>query len=113
MKKILTGLLVIAIAATSLTGCAKSLRYSHDEIKDFPPAVQDRIKNGEVAIGMTKLQVRYAWGGPDLVTVLAPAEGGKERVEWLYKRFQVFRSRIVFTDDKVTEIISSEPGLVR
>jgi len=95
------------------TGCAKSLRYSQEEIKDFPEAVQEHIRNNEIDTGMSKLQVRFSWGGPDAVNVLTPAEDGKERIEWIYKKFSVFKTRLIFTDDKLTQIISSEPGLIR
>ena len=97
----------------SLAACAKSIRYSHDEIKDFQPAIQERIKNNEISVGMTKLQVRYSWGGPDNVIVLKPSEQGKERIEWIYEKLHFFKSRLIFTDDKLTEIISSEPGIVK
>lgn len=111
MKKIL--LLILLILLISQVGCAKSIRYSHNEIKDFQPSVQEHIKNGEIAAGMTKLQVRYSWGGPDTVTVLPPDEGGKERVEWVYKKLHVFKTRLIFIDDKLTEIISTEPGITK
>ncbi len=111
MKKIL--LSVILILSVSLMGCAKSLKYSQEEIKDFPPPIQDHIKNHEITLGMTKLQVRYSWGGSDTINILPPAEGGKERVEWIYKKLEVFKTRLIFTDDKLTEIISNELGIVR
>jgi hypothetical protein len=62
---------------------------------------------------MTRLQVRYSWGDPDNVRVLEPAADGKERVEWIYKRMEVFRTRLIFTGDNLTEIVSSEPGVVK
>jgi hypothetical protein len=97
----------------SLSACAKSLRYSHDEIKDFQPAIQEHIKNSEISVGMTKLQVRYSWGGPDNVIVLQPSAQGKERIEWVYEKLHFFKSRLIFTDDKLTEIISTEPGIAK
>jgi hypothetical protein len=100
-----------AILLISVSACAKSIRYSPDEIKDFPPAVQESIRNNEVIFGMTKLQVRYSWGGPDDIIVLQPTETGKERIEWVYKKMQFFRSRLIFTDDSLTEIISVEPRM--
>jgi hypothetical protein len=95
------------------SGCAKSLRYSQEEIKDFPIGVQERIKNSEIDIGMSKLQVRFSWGGPEIVNVLPPDEGGKERVEWIYKKIHIFKTRLIFTDDKLSQIISTEPGIMR
>lgn len=111
MKKLF--LLFFLIVSVSFTACATTPRYTVDEIKDFPPSVQENIKNGEITPGMTRIQVRYSWGGPDIVTVLAPGEGGKERVEWLYKKKFVFRTRLIFTNDRLTEIISSEPGAIK
>jgi hypothetical protein len=64
-------------------GCAKSIRYSVDEIKDFPPSIQEHIKKGEVALGMTPKEVRYAWGAPDSIRNLEPLDG-KTREEWIY-----------------------------
>lgn len=102
-----------AVLLISLSACAKSIRYSHDEIKDFPPTVREHIKNSEIAVGMTKLQVRYSWGGPANVIVLPPNEQGKERVEWVYEKLHFFKSRLIFTDDKLVEIISTEPGIAK
>ncbi len=91
-------------------GCTKSVRYSQDEIKDYPPAVQDHIKNNEITTGMTKAQVRYSWGGPHSVRILSPGEGGKERVEWAYEKFTFFKTRLIFTDGRLTEVIGNAPG---
>jgi hypothetical protein len=108
MKKILLCITVLSLILAA--GCTKSVRYSQDEIKDFPEAVQDHIKNNEVTTGMTKAQVRYSWGGPHEVNILPPGENGKERVEWIYKKLTFFKTRLIFTDGRVTEIISNEPG---
>jgi len=64
-------------------GCAKSIRYSADEIKDFPPEIQEHVKKGEVMLGMTPQQVRYTWGAPDSIRNLEPLDG-KTREEWIY-----------------------------
>ena len=111
MKKFLLLFSILFIILQA--GCAKSLRYSQEEIKDFPEGVQEHIRKNEIDTGMSKLQVRFAWGGPDAVNVLSPDEDGKERIEWVYKRLSVFKTRLIFTDDKLTQIISSEPGLIR
>ncbi len=111
MKKYI--LISVVVSLISLSACAKSIRYSHDEIKDFTPTMQNHIKNSEIAVGMTKLQVRYSWGGPDDVIVLAPGEQGKERVQWIYKKLHFFKTSLIFTDDKLTEIISTEPGIAK
>jgi len=108
MKKLFIWLVLMSLCM--VYGCSKSVRYSQDEIKDFPPHIQDYIKNSQVAVGMTKQQVRFAWGGPHSVMVLTPSEDGKERVEWVYEKMAYYKSRLIFTDNKLTEIISDKPG---
>lgn len=103
-------LFVVLLFAVS---CAKQMRYTNEEIRDFPPQVQERIKKGEIATGMTYIQVRYAWGAPTLVNILPPNEMGFERVEWIYRKFPGFKTVMRFTDGKLTEIISSEPGIAK
>jgi hypothetical protein len=81
MKK---AILVVSVVLFFLqVGCAKSVRYSADEIKDFPPSIQEHIKKGEVLLGMTPQEVRYAWGAPDSARMLEPLDG-KTREEWIY-----------------------------
>jgi len=104
MKKLF--LWTILMCLTMAIGCTKSVRYSQDEIKDFSPQIQEYIRESRVAVGMTKQQVRLAWGGPHSVVVLAPSEDGKERVEWVYKKMGFYKSHLIFNDDKLAEIIS-------
>ena len=103
--------LCIALISIMLAaGCTKSVRYSQDEINDYPPSVQEHIKNSEVTTGMTKAQVRHSWGGPHAVNILSPSQDGKERVEWVYKKFTVFKARLIFTDGRLSEIIGKASG---
>ncbi len=91
-------------AAMMMGGCASSVRYTPDEIRGFPPKVQDFIMKGEVAAGMPPAAVRYAWGNPDTVNVLAP-ENGKEREEWIYSSNLGFKkTRLLFVEGKVAQI---------
>ena len=99
-----------AVFLAALAGCAPSMRYSDEEIKGFDPKIQEYIKAGEVSTGMTKAQVRYSWGGPDEVVVLQPAADGRERVRWTYRRMAFFKTKLYFTGDVLTEIVSTEPG---
>ncbi len=88
----------------SQIGCVKSIRFTEDEIKDFPANIQDNIRKGEIAIGMTKEQVRYAWGSPDSIRILSPIDG-KLREEWIYSYLGVFNTRILlFLDGKLIYI---------
>ena len=106
-------LLLVFLSLIAAAGCAQSVRYSQDEIKDFPPQVQDYIRNSQVAVGMTRIQVRYSWGGPNAVHVLAPSAEGKERVEWTYQRMKFFKTHLVFTDNILTDIVKNEPGSIQ
>jgi uncharacterized protein YneF (UPF0154 family) len=81
MKKVLFFVLVCLFLLQ--VGCTKSVRYTEEEIKDFPPAVQDNIRKSQVDLGMSQEQVRYAWGSPDSIRFLPPYEG-KAREEWTY-----------------------------
>jgi hypothetical protein len=101
------------LLAGLVASCASALRYSADEIKDYPPEVQEHITKGEISIGMTMQQVRYAWGGPQTVRLLQPADDGKQRVEWVYKTVLYLKTRLIFTGERLTEILSSEPGVVK
>ena len=76
MKKQLLYLISSTVIFWSFSGCATTARYSPEEIKDYPPEVQEHIKNGEVALGMTTLQVRYAWGAPATVNLITWPDDG-------------------------------------
>lgn len=92
-----------------LFGCATTARYSYDEIKDYPPDVQQWIMKGEVAIGMTPQQVRYAWGPPTSIKTLEPMDG-KSREEWVYTTMGILGTRIIlFIDGKVAYISGETP----
>lgn len=90
----------------SLLSCAKSVRYSPDETKDFPPDMQEKIKQGTVEMGMTIQQVRLTWGPPSEINVLQPSEDGRPREEWIYSRFlnTYMERRLLFVDGKLVDI---------
>ena len=97
-----------------LFSCTKATRFSYEEIKDYPPQIQEHIKKGEVVTGMTLQQVRYAWGAPTIVKVLEPTPDGRERVQWEYHRWGgTFKTILRFTDGKLTEIVTTEPGIAK
>ncbi|MEW6571631.1 MAG: hypothetical protein AB1390_10755 [Nitrospirota bacterium] len=81
MRKVL--LMATALVFLLQTGCTKAIRYTEEEIKDFPQNIQEHIRQGEISLGMTPKQVRYAWGSPESIKVLEPYEG-KSREEWIY-----------------------------
>jgi outer membrane protein assembly factor BamE (lipoprotein component of BamABCDE complex) len=81
MRKI-AGVL-FALLCIMAIGCTKSVRYTEGEIKDYPPNIQEQIRKGTIDLGMTRDQVRYAWGAPNSIKILEPFEG-KSREEWMY-----------------------------
>jgi len=81
MKNALFAVLVCLCIAQ--VGCTKSVRYTEDEIKGYQSSIQEQIRKGTIDLGMTKDQIRYAWGSPDFIKLLEPFEG-KSREEWLY-----------------------------
>lgn len=96
MKKVF--LVMVAFAFITVVGCTKAVRYTEDEIKVYPESIQDQIRKGVVDLGMTKDQVRYAWGAPSSIKVLDPYEG-KAREEWIYDEqatMGVFGTKILF-----------------
>ncbi|HET6514161.1 MAG TPA: hypothetical protein VFG09_03305 [Thermodesulfovibrionales bacterium] len=114
MKRASCIAVLVLISLWSSPGCSTAVRYSADEIKDYPPAVREQIEDGSIATGMTFQQVRYAWGSPSEVIPLALTEDGKQREEWVYSRMMgFFKTRLYFTDGKLTEIVSTEPGITK
>lgn len=108
------GFLILSLLAFIIqSGCIESARYSPDEIKGFTPAMQEHIKHGEVVAGMTMQQVRFAWGSPRAINILAPSEDGKYREEWIYSRTGIFKTRLIFIDGKLAYILSNEPGAIK
>jgi hypothetical protein len=98
---------ILLVVVWLLVGCvSSSVRFTHEEIEGYPLDVQEKIIKGEVYIGMTRRQVRYAWGAPDRVRTLDPLNG-KAREEWIYtKLFGVYEEkRLLFLEDILTYII--------
>ncbi|WP_297212460.1 MULTISPECIES: hypothetical protein [Thermodesulfovibrio] len=106
-------ILLSLLTVIFLFGCAsQGVRYTYEEIKNYPPDIQERIAKGEIALGMTKEQVRYAWGPPSSTRILTP-EKGKQREEWIYSSsLGLLKSRLIFIDGKLTYIISNEQRIV-
>lgn len=81
MKKMLFTILVSLLAAQ--LACTQAVRYTEEEIRNYPQNIQDHIRKGEINLGMSKEQVRYAWGSPDSIKFLESFEE-KTREEWIY-----------------------------
>ena len=76
MRKSMSALCILTLALSfSVLGCIDAVRYSPDEIKGFPQAIQENIKRGEIAPGMTQQQIRYSWGSPAEINVLEAFRG--------------------------------------
>ncbi|HYA31208.1 MAG TPA: hypothetical protein VED67_00505 [Thermodesulfovibrionales bacterium] len=104
MKRYLFVVLLSSFALWFLSGCTTAVRYSPEEIKDYPPDIQEEIRQGNVSAGMTTQQVRYAWGAPATVNILAPSQEGKPREEWIYSSSILVTKRLLFVDGKLFDI---------
>ncbi len=105
MKKFV--LLVLILSFLLGVGCTKSVRYTEEEIKAFPPETQENIRKGQVMLGMSPQEVRYAWGSPDSIRLLEPFEG-KQMEEWIYSTLPVYGTRLLlFFDGKLMYIRGS------
>lgn len=104
MARLFCSLLIIAFLF--INGCATSpVRFTSDEIKGFPIDIQEKIIRGEVALGMTTQQVRYAWGSPNAIRTLEPMDG-KQREEWIYTTIGIFENRrLFFVDGKLFYVV--------
>lgn len=112
MFKKIKGAILLLVLILFLANCTTVMRYSYEEIKNFPPEVQEQIIKGDVMTGMTPLQVRYAWGHPNKIEVLVP-ENNKYKEEWIYySNLGILKTRLIFIDHKLTYVISSTGGKV-
>ena len=98
--------LLLAAAAVLVISCVgDGVRYSPYELQALPQDVQEQIKNGEVALGMSQQAVRFSWGAPKAVRIKDEVEGAYTE-EWLYTRMRVIRTTLVFTDGKLSGIVT-------
>jgi hypothetical protein len=99
-------MLLVTLAAMFVISCSgKAVLYSPYELQEFPPKIQQHIKNGEVSLGMSPQAVRYSWGAPKAVRV-RESEDGSYVEEWIYTRLRVFATRLTFVEGKLAGIIS-------
>ncbi len=98
--------LLLAAAAVLVISCiGDGVRYSPYELQVFPHDVQEQIKNGEVALGMSQQAVRFSWGAPKAVVIKDKITDAYTE-EWIYTRLRVFATKLVFSDGKLSGIIS-------
>lgn len=107
-------ILMAVLVCLAAIGCAKpaQIRYTQGEIQTFSSDVKERIRNKQVSLGMSATMVRFSWGGPHETRVLNASPEGKFREEWVYQWFANVRTVLVFTDNVLTEILTTEPGIV-
>ena len=97
-----TVIVVLVVCFLLGVGCTKSVRYTEVEIQKFPSDIQENIRKGEVNLGMTPQQVRYALGSPSSIKFLEPTSKGATREEWIYTKLGIFGTKIlVFLDGKL------------
>jgi len=94
---------VLFFIALFTGGCATSVRFTHEEIKEYPLEVQEKISRGEASPGMTQQQVRYAWGAPNTIRTFDPVDN-KSREEWVYSNMFGYKTRLLFINGKLTDI---------
>lgn len=92
-----------------LAACSSSpVRYTTEEIQNYPLDIQEKIAKGEVATGMTYQQVRYAWESPNSVKKLQPKDG-KHVEEWTYSSAMgICKINLLFSESKLSgSVVSS------
>jgi hypothetical protein len=99
-------LLILILLAMLVSCVSQKVKYSPSEISIFSTRVQEHIMKSEVALGMPIAAVRYSWGAPQAIKILTPDDEGNLREEWIYTKFRLYATRVIFTDGKVTGIIS-------
>ncbi|MFQ3573096.1 MAG: hypothetical protein SNJ53_00515 [Thermodesulfovibrionales bacterium] len=82
------------------------IRFTKEEIKAYPPEIQQMIINAQVSTGMTPHQVRNAWGSPEGVS--SYKHGEKNVEEWTYSSSALCRLSLIFLDGKVSGIVRTE-----
>lgn len=110
-EKMLLGVLIFLVF---LIGCTSApVRFTNEEIKGFPIEIQEKIIKGEISLGMTTQQVRYAWGSPNTIRVLDPTNG-RQREEWIYTTAGIFESRrLLFIDGKLIYVIPDSEKMLK
>ncbi len=82
MRRKLFLLLLPLLLAGCATTPADRIARNPAAFAAWPPAVQARVRAGEVALGFTPAQVRMALGAPDRVLTRATTRGTEET--WIY-----------------------------
>ena len=109
-------LLGAMIALTACNTTASRIKQKAEVFASLPPAEQERLRNGTVAIGDTPDMVFIAIGAPD--RSIAKTSAGARSMEWIYRRyyenyegtaFAGYRRRVAFDPRTGRRFIYSEP----
>ena len=101
LSKIAGAWAFLFVVAVFLSSCASYARFTHDEIKDYPPDVQEKIIKGEIMPGHDTAGSEVFLGISIQVMALKP-EGGKTKEEWIYSSViaGINKTRLTFTGRK-------------
>lgn len=106
---LLSNFIFLFIAIFLYACSSSSVRYTSEEIRQFPPDVQQKIIRGEISTGMTAQQVRYAWSAPKNVHVYQ----GKDKKyieEWTYSYMGACPIILSFYEGRLNSITLSDSG---
>lgn len=92
-------------------GASSAIRYTPQEIKDYPEHIKQLIVAGKLSTGMTPQQVRNSWGSPEGVSSYKDSSG-RTKEEWIYASSALCRVTLVFSEGKLQGVIRTE-GIVR
>lgn len=87
MKRFVTGVIPLGLAAAVLCGCATATVESRKQEKygaysELSPEMREAVDKGQIKIGMSMDAVYIAWGKPS--RVLTGESSGGTAVTWLY-----------------------------
>jgi outer membrane protein assembly factor BamE (lipoprotein component of BamABCDE complex) len=100
--------LTLAIILSVFMGCSSpAVRYTSEEIKGFPPEIQQKVIKGEVSTGMTPQQVRYAWHAPKGVQTTKTKDNKLVEL-WNYSIMGACPITLYFSEGKLYSIVLAE-----
>lgn len=99
---------ILGMVLVLIISCSTStVRYTHEELRAFPPEIQQKIIKGEISTGMTPQQVRYSWYAPKNVKTNKTTDG-KIIEEWTYSYMGACPVILYFSEAKLQSIILSD-----
>ena len=107
-------LVSIVAVACLLTACLpqEGLRFTYVEVEKFPQEIQESIKNREVVLGMSPVQVRYALGPPLAARTFSSEEKREIYEEWTYLSVMKLKKvYVVFQNGQVSKIETEQRKL--